>query len=107
MVSRVHCELYAVMYDPTITHVYIRDRKSVNGTYVNGVLVGAGPSLSPSYLLQDGDVIMIKPFWKFVFQQPRDEFMNGPTAIQIQERNVRGASKAPTLPLLTIGLVVC
>ncbi|CVL01096.1 related to calmodulin-binding protein kinase [Fusarium mangiferae] len=39
-VSRNHCEVYVVVYEPTINHVYVRDRKSSNGTFVNGQLIG-------------------------------------------------------------------
>ncbi|RYC89048.1 hypothetical protein BFJ63_vAg8189 [Fusarium oxysporum f. sp. narcissi] len=40
-VSRNHCEVYVVVYEPTINHVYVRDRKSSNGTFVNGQLIGS------------------------------------------------------------------
>ncbi|KAM5345393.1 hypothetical protein ACJ41O_011255 [Fusarium nematophilum] len=55
MVSRNHCEVYVVVYEPTVNHVYVRDRKSCNGTFVNGQLIGSGPEISPGYLLQHGD----------------------------------------------------
>ncbi|KAM5358969.1 hypothetical protein ACJZ2D_014831 [Fusarium nematophilum] len=61
MVSRNHCEVYVVVYEPTVNHVYVRDRKSCNGTFVNGQLIGSGPEISPGYLLQHGDVIEIQP----------------------------------------------
>jgi pSer/pThr/pTyr-binding forkhead associated (FHA) protein len=61
-VSRNHCEVYVVVYEPTINHVYVRDRKSSNGTFVNGQLIGSGPDISPGYLLQNGDVIEIRPY---------------------------------------------
>ncbi|KAF4437508.1 CAMK kinase [Fusarium acutatum] len=47
-VSRNHCEVYVVVYEPTINHVYVRDRKSSNGTFVNGQLIGSGPDLFAS-----------------------------------------------------------
>ncbi|KAG5778266.1 hypothetical protein H9Q73_008055 [Fusarium xylarioides] len=40
-VSRNHCEVYVVVYEPTINHIYVRDRKSSNGTFVNGQLIGS------------------------------------------------------------------
>ncbi|KAF4999021.1 hypothetical protein FDECE_11637 [Fusarium decemcellulare] len=60
MVSRNHCEVYVVVYEPTINHVYVRDRKSCNGTFVNGQLIGAGPEITPGYLLEDGDLFANK-----------------------------------------------
>jgi calcium/calmodulin-dependent protein kinase I len=50
-------------------HVYVRDRKSLNGTYVNDQLIGAGSQISSGFLLDDGDVIEIRPHWRFVFKQ--------------------------------------
>lgn len=91
MVSRNHCELYAVVYEPGVTHVYVRDRKSFNGTYVNDMLVGVGPELSPGYLLQDGDVIEIKPYWKFTFHEVRDPTRHLLTDIQAAESRVGGS----------------
>ncbi|KAJ4021567.1 hypothetical protein NW752_004575 [Fusarium irregulare] len=55
MVSRNHCEVYVVVYEPTVNHIYVRDRKSSNGTLVNGKTIGSGPDISPGYLLQHGD----------------------------------------------------
>lgn len=62
MVSRNHCEVYVVVYEPTVNHIYVRDRKSSNGTLVNGKTIGSGPDISPGYLLQHGDVIEIRPY---------------------------------------------
>ncbi|KAF4957633.1 hypothetical protein FGADI_2995 [Fusarium gaditjirri] len=59
-VSRNHCEVYVVVYEPTINHVYVRDRKSSNGTFVNGQLIGSGPDISPGYLVQNGDLFASK-----------------------------------------------
>ncbi|VUC29019.1 unnamed protein product [Clonostachys rosea] len=64
-VSRIHCEIYVVVYEASINHVYVRDRKSINGTYVNGTLIGVGPNVTPGYLLDDGDEIELRPYWKF------------------------------------------
>ncbi|KAH7326401.1 kinase-like domain-containing protein [Stachybotrys elegans] len=33
MVSRNHCEFYVVEYEPSVHYVYVRDRKSFNGTF--------------------------------------------------------------------------
>lgn len=62
MVSRTHCEVYVIEYEPTVNHIYVRDRKSSNGTFVNGQLIGSGPEMTAGYLLQDGDVIEIRPY---------------------------------------------
>lgn len=40
--------------------VYVRDRQSANGTLVNGNLIGRGLTVSPGWLLQDGDKITMK-----------------------------------------------
>ncbi|KAF4986903.1 hypothetical protein FGRMN_10629 [Fusarium graminum] len=44
-VSRNHCEVYAVVYEPTVNHIYVRDRKSSNGTFVNGQIIGSAPEI--------------------------------------------------------------
>ncbi|KAF4448149.1 hypothetical protein F53441_8407 [Fusarium austroafricanum] len=61
-VSRNHCEVYVVVYEPTVNHIYVRDRKSSNGTFVNGELIGSGPEINPGYLLQNGDLEECKLF---------------------------------------------
>ncbi|PNP38053.1 hypothetical protein TGAMA5MH_10152 [Trichoderma gamsii] len=85
LISRNHCEIYVIVYEPSVNHVYVRDRKSVNGTLVNGVLIGIGPQISSGYLLQDGDVIEIRPHWKFHFHQPRKPPLRPLTVIQTEE----------------------
>ncbi|KAL9468757.1 hypothetical protein ACSS6W_010451 [Trichoderma asperelloides] len=74
--------------DQLVNHVYVRDRKSVNGTLVNGEVIGIGPQISSGYLLQDGDVIEIRPHWKFYFHQPRKPPPRPLTAIQTDECRV-------------------
>ncbi|KAM3518932.1 hypothetical protein NHJ13051_007853 [Beauveria bassiana] len=68
-VSRKHCEVYVVLYELGISHVYVRDRKSYNGTFVNGLCIGDSHRMSPGYLLTDGDIIEIRPYWQFLFKQ--------------------------------------
>ncbi|KAM0664164.1 hypothetical protein ACQRIU_006747 [Beauveria bassiana] len=68
-VSRKHCEVYVVLYELGISHVYVRDRKSCNGTFVNGLCIGDSHRMSPGYLLTDGDIIEIRPYWQFLFKQ--------------------------------------
>ncbi|KAL6901728.1 kinase-like domain-containing protein [Trichoderma evansii] len=88
LVSRNHCEIYVIVYEPSVNHVYVRDRKSVNGTLVNGEIIGIGPQISSGYLLQDGDIIEIRPHWKFYFHQPRKPPPRPLTAIQTDECQV-------------------
>ncbi|KAK1831771.1 kinase-like domain-containing protein [Podospora conica] len=64
-VSRNHFEIYCVVVDEENRHkplVFVRDRQSSNGTFVNGQLIGKGPSISPGWLLQDGDLITVPPY---------------------------------------------
>ncbi|PTD05033.1 Meiosis-specific serine/threonine-protein kinase mek1 [Fusarium culmorum] len=77
LVSRNHCEIYVVVYEPTINHIYVRDRKSSNGTLVNGRLIGSGPETSPGYLLQHGDKFTVAQYQP----SPRHEM----TALQQEE----------------------
>lgn len=88
MVSRNHCEFYVVMYEPTINHIFVRDRKSCNGTWVNGHLIGSVPKISPGYLLRDGDVVEIRPFWKFVVAQDHSPPRTELTSLQSRECEV-------------------
>ncbi|KAG8414993.1 hypothetical protein J3458_008880 [Metarhizium acridum] len=80
LVSRNHCEIYTVVYEPGINLVYVRDRKSFNGTFVNGILIGKGRDISSGYLLEDGDIIEILPYWKFTFHQE-----NGPPRVKMNK----------------------
>lgn len=45
--------------------VYVRDRQSSNGTFVNGALIGRSSGVSPGRLLEDGDVVTSKANWQF------------------------------------------
>ena len=49
--------------------VYVRDRGSRNGTYVNGTLVAKGPNVSPARLLDNGDVVEMTPHIAFRLHQ--------------------------------------
>lgn len=88
-VSRKHCEVYVILYELGISHVYVRDRKSCNGTYVNGLCIGDSHKMAPGYLLADGDVIEIRPYWQFQFKQESlapEESLNN---LQMQESQVQ------------------
>ena len=72
-----------------MNHVYVRDRKSCNGTYVNGIKIGSAPHVSSGYLLQDGDIVRIPPFWSFELIQPNYPQMEELTPNQLFECEVR------------------
>lgn len=90
MVSRNHCEVYAIAYEPSASyHIYVRDRKSINGTFVNGQPIGIGPELSAGFLLDDGDVVEIRPYWKFSFNQTATVIRHELTRTQQAECEVK------------------
>ncbi|KAK0711036.1 kinase-like domain-containing protein [Lasiosphaeris hirsuta] len=71
-VLRNHSEFYSIIVDEESKHsplVFVRDRQSLNGTYVNDRLVGKGPNVSPAFLLQNGDIVTIAPHVMFRFTQ--------------------------------------
>jgi hypothetical protein len=64
VVSRSQLEIFSVIVDDEYSHpplVFVRDRGSSNGTAVNGQIIGKGTNLTPSRLLEDGDIITIGP----------------------------------------------
>jgi pSer/pThr/pTyr-binding forkhead associated (FHA) protein len=73
-VSKCHFRIYTVLFDQNNCNiqpmVYCEDLESLNGTYVNDSLIGKLNYRRPPCLLSDGDVIAIKPNWKFHFRQP-------------------------------------
>lgn len=73
------------MYYPRQHYVYVRDRGSLNGTYVNDKLIGSVNKPSPGYLLSDSDVIEIKPYWELTFRQTFRPPENPLTQLQIRE----------------------
>ncbi|KAM4068107.1 kinase [Hirsutella rhossiliensis] len=85
VVSRDHCEVYVVVYDEAVSHVYVRDRKSSNGTFVNNIRIGTESEVSPGYLLEDGDAIEIHPHWTFTFCDNRSPTLHPLTPIQEAE----------------------
>lgn len=88
LVSRNHCEIYAVKYDSGIHHIYARDRGSCNGTYVNKVSIASDSGMSSGYLLQHGDEIQILPYWKFTLHQPDSPPERELTQLQTEEVKV-------------------
>ncbi|KAL2271779.1 hypothetical protein VTJ83DRAFT_1150 [Remersonia thermophila] len=62
VVSRCQLEIFSIVVDEQCSHpplVFVRDRGSANGTAVNDKIIGKGVGLSPSRLLQHGDIITI------------------------------------------------
>ncbi|KAK2605995.1 hypothetical protein QQS21_003621 [Conoideocrella luteorostrata] len=98
LVSRNHCEFYTVVYEPGLNYVYVRDRKSFNGTLVNDKMIGKGPGFSSGYLLEDGDVIKILPYWKFIFHQESSPPLGEMSIVQLAESQVR----ALTTPMFSL-----
>jgi hypothetical protein len=73
-VSKQHFRIYSVIYEKEKCEVpplvYCEDLESTNGTYVNDVLIGQICRERIGYLLSDGDIIEIRPSWRFQFRQP-------------------------------------
>lgn len=97
-----------MVYEKGINFVYVRDRKSFNGTYVNNMLVGKGPGLCSGFLLQDGDTIEILPYWKFILHQENSPPKIELSDIQLAESRVRVSqlTKRPELPSTDISLAL-
>ncbi|CAN8097182.1 unnamed protein product [Discula destructiva] len=72
--SRNHLEFFTIHFDKTVQPmICVRDRQSNNGTYVNGKLIGKGPDVTPGRLLENGDVVSIKPQCFFTVKLPTAE----------------------------------
>ncbi|CZT13325.1 related to myosin light chain kinase 2 [Rhynchosporium graminicola] len=73
-VSKLHFRIYSVIFDKTDPSVqpliYCEDLESRNGTYVNGLCIGMIGRERLAYLLSHGDVIEVRPNWRFKFHQP-------------------------------------
>ncbi|KJZ72846.1 hypothetical protein HIM_07790 [Hirsutella minnesotensis 3608] len=85
LVSREHCEVYVVVYDEATSHVYVRDRNSSNGTFVNNVRMESRSNIAPGFLLQHGDMIEIRPYWTFTFCDKRPPKRHPLTTVQEME----------------------
>jgi hypothetical protein len=76
-VSKQHFRIYSIIYEEGQTDfsplVYCEDLESSNGTYVNDALIGIICRERRGFLLNDGDIIEIRPSWKFQFHQPVQE----------------------------------
>ncbi|TVY62725.1 Meiosis-specific serine/threonine-protein kinase mek1 [Lachnellula suecica] len=72
-ISKQHFRIYSIIYEEGQTEfpplVYCEDLESSNGTYVNDALIGIICQEKRGFLLNDGDIIEIRPSWKFTFHQ--------------------------------------
>ena len=73
IVSKKHFRIYSIVYekhrDDVQALIYCEDLESTNGTYVNNILIGKIHQEKIGYLLNDGDVIEVRPKWKFRLHQ--------------------------------------
>ncbi|KAG4034084.1 hypothetical protein MFRU_003g00600 [Monilinia fructicola] len=81
IVSKKQFRIYTIIYDAERLDeyppsVYCEDLESRNGTYVNNVLIGMLGNERIGRLLVDGDLIEIRPDWKFRFHQPRPKMIS-------------------------------
>lgn len=61
-----HLEFYTVVTDDEEKPLlYVRDCQSLNGTFVNNVLIGKGSRVTNGRLLENGDTVTIAPHWHF------------------------------------------
>lgn len=75
--SKRHFRIYSVIYDKEKCDefhplIYCEDLESTNGTYVNEKCIGMIGFERKGHLLTHGDIIGIKPDWRFRFQQHSD-----------------------------------
>ena len=72
-VSKQHFRVYSIIYEANSSDfpplIYCEDLESSNGTYVNDVLIGKITHERIGYLLCDGDVVEIRPLWRFRVHQ--------------------------------------
>lgn len=73
-VSKKHFRIYSIIYEQSELDriqplIYCEDLESTNGTFVNDECVGKAGTERRGHLLIHGDVIEIKPHWKYYFQQ--------------------------------------
>ena len=94
-VSKCHFRIYSIIYEQSSESrsealpplVYCEDLESSNGTYVNDDLIGIIGKERMAHLLCDGDVIEIRPNWKFTFHQSNHQ-MIFPTSAQSRDMEV-------------------
>lgn len=96
-VSKKHFRIYSIIYEQKKNHetqtpelpplIYCEDLESSNGTYVNDILIGIMGKEKIARLLCDGDVVEIRPSWKFTFHQS-NHHMIFPTSTQTRDMAV-------------------
>ena len=96
-ISKRHFRIYSIIYEqnhgcdtqseslPPL--IYCEDLESSNGTYVNGDLIGIIGKEKVAHLLCDGDVMELRPNWKFTFQQSNHQ-MIFPSSLQSKDIEV-------------------
>lgn len=107
-VSKEHFKIYTIIYEKKNPgeeskyqpFVYCEDLQSTNGTYVNHVLIGQICLEKIGYLLTDGDIIEIKPSWRFLFHQSVLDTpeRNQHEVIDMHVRRLSPAMEVPCLP---------
>lgn len=97
LVSKEHFRIYVIQYedadsyeqaDSVASMFYCEDLESVNGTYVNNVLIGKKGISSKPFLLSNGDVIAVKPDWIFQFRQSAEGHTGHMDDVQLNEISV-------------------
>jgi pSer/pThr/pTyr-binding forkhead associated (FHA) protein len=103
-VSRKHFQIYAVVFEENGPNdeamVYVKDLWSLSGTTVNGKLIGQRAlGASRGYLLGNGDIVGISPFWEFKISLKRrtEKPLQG---IQLQEAKVLSSRNPHKLSLM-------
>lgn len=67
--------------------IYCQDLGSTNGTYIDELLIGNERLVGSPRILNDGDVISIRPYWFFRFHQKLDN-QRGFDSLQTKEIEV-------------------
>lgn len=95
----MQCRIYAILYDrndlagyPPL--IFCQDKESMNGTYVNGSLIGIRRKGTwTGVVLNEGDQIQIMPHWHITVtpKYPKKSIAAAQNEIQQQEIMVRCA----------------
>ncbi|KAI6092382.1 kinase-like protein [Hypoxylon rubiginosum] len=109
-ISRQHFLIYSVVYDLQAVQtqppmVYVRDRQSLGGTYVDGHCIGEkAKGASRGFYLSKDVEISIRPYWKFrVSFLSYNELKTPLNAIQLRESSLFGHRYMITERRLGIG----
>ncbi|EKD14883.1 serine/threonine protein kinase [Drepanopeziza brunnea f. sp. 'multigermtubi' MB_m1] len=81
VVSKNHFRIYSVIFDKKAHDlqplIYCEDLESTNGTYVNDTCIGMIGRERIAHLLSHGDVITVRPDWRFRLYQPQLTALKG------------------------------